>query len=397
MDRKRLEPELSLHLDGRLPSGRRERLLDQLDSDLQAAGLLDEMERAQTLARSLPEVQVSSGFTEGLWQRIRAGEGTPEAVFREPLPWLVKARYLLTGAAAAAAVLVGASFLAAHLREDGSPQSGGSPENLARGSNAEPKANESELVAGTSAPDGTDTRRTLRPSPGAMSSAGLYPISAFSVAQAGQNECVEAIHDLKFRAPSVASRLDPTQLRDVVGELEPVVDRARTSAGLMRWLQTEKMIQLPSEFDVALSLTEQILGRIERAHEKNDATEMRVAVEDIDRLDVGPLHRDFEVICCRDPHEFLARFSDRFVQDPGLRRSVHIVLNGNSMDLQLRPPGEFQNGPLPNGWVEVRPRRLRIEGFGLGGSGVQILEFETSEAAPAAPAAPAKQLERSGR
>ncbi len=110
MDSKRIEPELSLHLDGRLPSGRRENVLDRAADDPAVSSLLAEMERARDLARSLPAQQVSGNFTRDLWERIRSGEGTPEAVFREPLPLWTKVRYVATGAAAAAVVIFGMSL-----------------------------------------------------------------------------------------------------------------------------------------------------------------------------------------------------------------------------------------------------------------------------------------------
>ena len=49
---------------------------------------------------------MSENFRESLWERVQAGEGTPDAVFREPVPLFAKLRYALTGAAAAAAALL---------------------------------------------------------------------------------------------------------------------------------------------------------------------------------------------------------------------------------------------------------------------------------------------------
>jgi hypothetical protein len=77
-----------------------------------ACGLFwSELQAAQRLTLRLRQPSVGDDFRERLWDRIHAGEGTPEAVFREPVPMWTKVRYTLTGAAAAAAVLVGAAML----------------------------------------------------------------------------------------------------------------------------------------------------------------------------------------------------------------------------------------------------------------------------------------------
>ena len=103
--------ELSMCLDGRLPSGRRSVVMQHVDDCAACATFWAELQAAQRLALLLPREKVSEGFRDQLWERIRAGEGTPDAVFREPVPLLAKVRYAMTGAAAAAAVLVCATLL----------------------------------------------------------------------------------------------------------------------------------------------------------------------------------------------------------------------------------------------------------------------------------------------
>lgn len=102
--------ELSQCLDGRLPSGRRTIVLQHVDGCAACKSFWAELQAAQQLVLQLPKHGVGDGFREQLWERIRAGEGTPDAVFHEPVPMLTKARYLLTGAAAAAAVLIAFSW-----------------------------------------------------------------------------------------------------------------------------------------------------------------------------------------------------------------------------------------------------------------------------------------------
>jgi hypothetical protein len=103
--------ELSQCLDGRLPSGRRTVVLQHAEACADCGTFWTELQSAQRLSLQLQPVRVSEGFRDQLWERIRAGEGSPEAIFHEPIPLLTKVRYALTGAAAAAAVLLGALLL----------------------------------------------------------------------------------------------------------------------------------------------------------------------------------------------------------------------------------------------------------------------------------------------
>lgn len=103
--------ELSQCLDGRLPSGRRAAVLAHAESCQACGAFWRDLQAAQALTQSLRSSAVSAGFREQLWERIQAGEGTPDAVFLEPVRTWTKVRYALTGAAAAAALLIGVSTL----------------------------------------------------------------------------------------------------------------------------------------------------------------------------------------------------------------------------------------------------------------------------------------------
>lgn len=103
--------ELSQCLDGRLPSGRRAIVMQHAETCAACGQFWTELQAAQQLTLRLRSQRVSPGFREELWERIRAGEGTPEAVFHEPVPTLTKLRYALTGAALAAGLLLGVSWL----------------------------------------------------------------------------------------------------------------------------------------------------------------------------------------------------------------------------------------------------------------------------------------------
>jgi hypothetical protein len=80
-----------------------------------------ELQSAQQLTLSLSSDQVGSDFREQLWERISAGEGTPSSVFQESVPLWSKLRYTLTGAAAAAALLIGINYLSDTTGSAGAP------------------------------------------------------------------------------------------------------------------------------------------------------------------------------------------------------------------------------------------------------------------------------------
>ncbi|MEC7583795.1 MAG: hypothetical protein VYE77_05715 [Planctomycetota bacterium] len=103
--------EISESLDGRLPSGRRKIIMGHLRSCEPCLQFWKELQSAQKLVMQLPRQRTSSGFREQLFERIKTGEGTPEAVFLEPIPMAKKIRYAMTGAAAAAAVLITATLV----------------------------------------------------------------------------------------------------------------------------------------------------------------------------------------------------------------------------------------------------------------------------------------------
>ena len=102
--------ELSQCLDGRLPSGRRAIVMRHVESCAVCSTFWTDLQAAQNLTLRLAKKPVSEGFRDRLWERIGTGEGTPAAVFHEPVPLLTKFRYAVTGAAAAAVILLGVTW-----------------------------------------------------------------------------------------------------------------------------------------------------------------------------------------------------------------------------------------------------------------------------------------------
>lgn len=104
--------ELSQCLDGRLPAGRRAAVLQHAAECGACGAFWAELQQAQQLLQRLRQPRVGADFRASLFARIASGEGTPEAVFREPVPTLAKVRYAFTGAAAAAAAIAAVLWFA---------------------------------------------------------------------------------------------------------------------------------------------------------------------------------------------------------------------------------------------------------------------------------------------
>jgi len=103
--------DLSQCLDGRLAPSRRTIVLRHAEECDDCGRFWADLQKAQQLTLRLQQPRVGADFREMLFARIESGEGTPEAVFREPVPTLTKVRYTVTGAAAAAAAILCASWL----------------------------------------------------------------------------------------------------------------------------------------------------------------------------------------------------------------------------------------------------------------------------------------------
>ncbi|MGE0144533.1 MAG: anti-sigma factor [Planctomycetota bacterium] len=363
MDRKRLEQELSLYLDGRLPTGRRERLLEHVSEDLEAARLLTAMRAASDAARSLTPERVGPDFTRDLWERIRSGEGTPEAVFREPIAPLTKLRYLLSGAAAAAACLVALSWLSREV-----PPTQGSNEQaiVAKSAPTEPASTlplkdpmASMMVASadptvpTTRERSPDAERSRRGTPlhargsnfDAQAPEVLMPLDAYSVAKAGVTECVGAIADLKRELPTIATSLTRgTDVQTIAGSLEPAVERARESIQVVRWLQREQVVNVRPKFDANLMLVEQILARLEQTSEDHDVNFLKFAAESLGKLELEESGQAVEVVCCGDSREFRVRFRDHFASRPESLRWFRMeAIGGSTHGFRLVTPGTAQD------------------------------------------------------
>ncbi len=328
MNRTRIEQELSLHLDGRLPSGRREKLLAHLAESEDTERLWEEMQSAQELALQLPGHEIGREFHDTLWKRIRSGEGTPEAVFREPVPLTTRLRYVATGAAAAAAAIACLQLL----RGDGTPSS--------------PKADVA-VTQGGDDPVRPDTQASY------ATFAPMAPLNPLTLARASREGTIEGVQRLRSRIPEIERQIEVVEPRKLVVQLDPELERVRGFADLMHWMHDERIIELPGQLQAALEQAMRSIDRIEQANTRNDPHLLRFAVQDLKDLDPDRLRVDFGVVCCTDPQEFMQRLRELAYHnlDVGRALRIEVVEETPGTPFVPRMPFDwsgFGNGPSDN-------------------------------------------------
>jgi len=304
--------QLSLHLDGRLSSAGRHALMRHLDDCSSCQNLWQEMQRAQDLALSLPAQSVGSAFRETLLDRIRSGEGTPEAVFHAPVPKLVKLRYLASGAAAAAVIILSLNWFS---DLESVPQGNGKGLKPIEQSGSNSFAN---LLADGDSWD--------------LESLGIRPFIPINVAEVGARSVTDSVRDLQVQTADLKSRVASTPPRQLLREdakRAGPISRLRGWVGLMRWMQEGKIISLPPRFASELRLAEAFSNRLQSAE---SPAEFRFALGGIDQLQVEHMRDNFQVICCQNPEEFYVRFTSVMSRNPDIGRvlQVHVLEPGNT-------------------------------------------------------------------
>ena len=273
---------LSLNLDGRLSSGQRQLLLAHLDECAACRQIDGELNAARELALSLPTQSVSAGFREELWERIRAGEGTPEAVFREPVPLATKVRYFATGAAAAGLLIAAAVFF--RPADDTKPT--------------------------TESPLAQRDRGGLTPRPvgpvvnsATLDLPGVASATPDRLATLVTDSYADAVRQLRarvddFESGSSASPQFITHLRDDA-------NRAQHFAGLMRWFVDRNYMMLPQDEAAGLATIE-LVGQQVRG--VDDADSLRGVLRPLQNIRVD--RRSFFCSpCVQDEASFFREFA----------------------------------------------------------------------------------------
>lgn len=279
---------LSLNLDGRLSSGQRKLLFDHLDECAACRQIDDELNAARELALSLPTQSVSAGFREELWERIRAGEGTPEAVFREPVPLATKVRYFATGAAAAG-LLIAATVSFFRPAGETTPTT----EPLTTG----PQLAQHDRGGLTPRPVGPVANTATLDLP------GVAPATPDRLASLVTDSYADAVRQLRarvddFESGSSASPQFITRLRDDA-------NRARHFAGLMRWFVDRDYMMLPEDEAAGLATIE-LVGQQVRG--VADADSLRGVLRPLQNIRVD--RRSFFCSpCVQDEASFFREFA----------------------------------------------------------------------------------------
>lgn len=295
---------LSLNLDGRLSTGQRQVLSKHLAECARCEGIDRELIAARELALSLPVQQTSAGFREELWQRIRSGEGTPEAVFREPVPLAAKVRYFATGAAAAAVALLAVNLARRAAPDTTTPQTGA----------------DQVAQAGPS----TGLHR-LTPREVQVVEPAVVPATPDRLARLVTSGYADAVRTLHAKAEDLdASQVTPELLEN----LRDDADRARSFAVMLRWLVDGKYLYLPADESASLSVI-QTVG--EQVGAFDDADSLRRVLRPIRSLPVQEPSSYFCDPCVKDEHRFNQEFLGR-LQDTRLDRTF-----GTTIELVRMP------------------------------------------------------------
>lgn len=301
---------LSQNLDGRLSSTRREALLDHLAECSDCAHLADEMREAQRLALNLPREAVGAGFRESLWERIQAGEGTPEATFHEPVPLTTRLRYVATGAAAAALFLVALNRIA--------PTEPQQPDQTSLRPRTETVAKSSPVTDATQHAASAAGRAVAR-----RLDLQANPINPTNVAQVAQQITIENVNYLQSRARDLEHSVQRAHDPAIRATFDQPLRELQSATHLMQWMSGEDFIHLSPDTEAELRVADRIFPLLEKAE---DPDAFRNALALLRELNTENFSRRFSVVCCDTQQEFLDRFHHQILLKPDVTRVLRFVI-----------------------------------------------------------------------
>ncbi|MEM7203731.1 MAG: hypothetical protein AAF628_25935 [Planctomycetota bacterium] len=293
------EFEMSLSLDGRLPSGRKAALLRHVASCPTCARAWAVAQKAQLLAHAAPQRRLSPAFRAGLEQRIASGEGAPEAIYRAPNPLWSRTQHFVAGAAAA-----GLAIAIYHFSTLAPPAATGTdlahaPGDASAMTAAAPPVERSERPVERA----TRVEPRLEATP-ATSVTDLRQVSEYDLAVASAEHCVGQARELRRRV----SRLKRETAGDPWRDVEPTVTELRTAVDLMRWLERRGMVDLPDPVQKAFGAADHAFGRIDRAA---SPTERLAGVQSLLEVGLERLRRQrFQIRCCRPAADLVCDLQD---------------------------------------------------------------------------------------
>lgn len=354
--------ELSQCLDGRLPTGRRALVLAHAESCDACGPFWSELQAAQKLTLSLRSSEVSADFREGLWERIHAGEGTPDAVFAEPVATWTKVRYALTGAAAAAALLLGVSLF--RPAPSAAPESAETETASASAGNEVVLANGSGLVERAhdyapmhlGHPTTTYTQNTL------LSNARPLTLQVLAQEAASQLE-------QHYQQASLGMRMmrDPSLNRDAA--MRQVIDNAHELLDVGELLidlrQRDRLVFTDDQVDRDLNFAVEWLDRVPEGHERSPE-----AVEDLygpalSKRRLGSVKDHIGLRLASDPAREVLELMELNTRRPGVFPKLFFVF-GDMPDLESQLSNlphrmVFVGGACGPSWVAPRSEVTRHE------------------------------------
>lgn len=289
--------QLSECLDGRLPAGSRTVVMAHVATCADCARVWDEMQRVQDLVLSLPAQRTSRDFRDSLWSRINAGEGAPQVDFHEPLPLWAKMRYVLAGAAAAAALLFAGRFL---LKAD--PP-------------AAPRHDEIAAVRTSEDSRGTPLHKRESPDPLLDELHVFTPQNVVSAIAASTESQAHAL-----RARLCGQEPVPQAVYDQP-DIQRAVMQLSVSTNLMRWLKTEGVLHFPPNVEADMRLLEISIEAVERSR---DPRTLSAALCSLERMRIENLAHQVFVPAVSDQGEFLREFKIQLDRDPRAARMIRL-------------------------------------------------------------------------
>lgn len=299
------EYEMSLSLDGRLPSGRRAALLRHIAECDTCSDVWESMKQGQDLALSLPGFHVSGSFRQGLQRRIESGEGAPDAVYRDPVPGRTKVRYVLSGAAAAAVVIVALRLFAS---DPVAPVP----------SNAYHNAIAKTAIAPI---DSGPPSRLMAPPTNDLQLASLNEFNELQLARTTADLTAQSAQQLRARMVTMAGR--PLRA-ETWHEYEEVLGNYKAAVGVLRWMDSKSLLTLPEPLQNEIIEADGFMEKIFHA----PSWETRdTALHDLQKVQLERV-RDrfsFSIHCCLPSEDLFRELGELVISMPEAANVFRVV------------------------------------------------------------------------
>ncbi len=346
--------ELSQCLDGRLPSGRRAQVLAHAEHCDACGQFWLDLQAAQKLTLSLRSDEVGPTFREGLWERIHAGEGTPDAIFAEPVATWTKVRYVITGAAAAAALLVGVSLLRpAPPRAPASTERADATSTQVR---TEPAPEADRVGLQRRGPTTTYTQNAL------LSNARPLTLQVLAREAASQLEQHYQQASLGMRMMRDPSLNREAAMRQVIDNASEIRDFGELLIDLR---QRDRLVFTDDRVDRDLNFAVEWLDRVPEVHERSPKAVENIYGPALSKRRLSNLKDHIGLRLARDPARELLELMELNTRRPEVFPKLFFVF-GDMSDMQsqignLSPQMVFVEGACGPNWVAPRSEVTRHE------------------------------------